>query len=814
MSKKWIFVTCLVLAFPAFPQFSKYKSKTDYSTDQSQEQKSPSVKNLLDRTKKAAEESEEENDSSAKTKDSFGREVPKMAGNKSPKYVNLNPETAFGPEVVTSFDFPNANIIDLIKHMQQLTGINIIYDRNLKGKSNISISAPTPITVGDAWRAFLTALNMNELSLIKSGAFYRIVQHRDMGQTPTKIYTGQYSPDTDNYVMKIIPLKNINSEEVYRSLRPFISRQGKINQIKQTNTLIIQDIGTNVNRMTQLIKFIDIPGHEETLQIIPVKHSSASELAKLLDKILQEGGSSSAARIRQSIRTDTDKNISIKKITAEPRTNSIIAMANAAGAKKLRELIVKLDVKIVASGAGKIHVHYLNHGDAETLAKTLSTLVSGSAGSSSSKSSSFARRGGEVSSSEIFDDIVKITADKSNNALVVTANPTDYLTIKQVIEKLDVPKDQVYVEGLVMETNVENGENFGISILGAYGKGGAQKAGFTGGSSDLLNLLTNNITNLGGLFIGGAGGSQITQEVNGQSITINSVNALVTAIATNSNSNVLATPQILALDNEEATFEVGEMVPSPQTTNASNGSTTTSIKQQKVAMTLKITPQINKQSRTIKMKIDQKLEDFSNRKLPDGLANEGVATTTRSAVTTVITRDKETVAMGGLMRDKNVTTESKVPFLGDLPLIGWLFRHESEAVSKVNLLLFLTPKILSLNDSSAASTLKDLLNRRGAHLKHTVGEQDPFNSTVKGLYQKAKRQEKRALHENKDAQVDEVDQEILLQEETPAEETPQEEAAPPNELPPIENEQSLNSDVPDYHSIVHHVKTKASGIKK
>jgi general secretion pathway protein D len=660
-------------------------------------------------------------------------------GNQEQKYVNLNPETAFGPEVITSFDFPNADIMDLTKHMQKLTGINLILDKEVKGK--ISIMAPTPITVGDAWKAYLTALNLNGLTLVKSGAFYKIINSRDIRYTPSSIYTGQYTPDTENYVMRIISLKNVSSAEISRSFRPFMSRFGRIIDIKQTNTVIIHDTGMNINRLMKLIKFLDVPGHDETLQIIKVQHSSAQEIAGLLDKILKGQG---ANRFRNA--SSSRDAINVSKIIAEPRTNSIIAMANSDGAKQLRELIAKLDVKMTQSRDGQIHVYYLNYGDSETLSKTLSSLVS----SSMSNRSRLSPRidGGR---SELFANEVKITSDKSNNALVVMASPTDYLTIKRIISKLDIPRDQVYVEGMIMETQVNDGHSFGVSILGAYGTGNAQRAGFApSGSQDLVSLLTNNITNLSGLFIGGGAGKKISYTQGGQTVTINSVNALIKAIATDNQTNVLATPQILALDNEEAVFEVGETVPTLIRETAANGSSITSVKEQKVALTLKITPQINKVTRVIKLKINHKIDDFSDRATGAG---EGVGTTTRQAVTTVLIRDRDTLAMGGLMRDKNVMTESKVPLLGDIPVLGWLFKQKSKSTSKVNLLFFLTPKILVPYEKTAATHLKDLINRRSAHLKDVYGDKDPFNVTMKGLYDKAKKQEEGPLFDQQHVEM-------------------------------------------------------------
>lgn len=745
-------------------QFNKYKSKTNYA-----DKPKTSIKKLLNN----------KSSSGGKT-DSFGRAQAVInKKSKSSKYVNLNPETAFGPEVVTSFDFPNTDIKEMVNHMQKLTGINFIYDGKLKGKVNIS--APTPITVGDAWKAFETALAMNGYYLVESGAFYRIVGQKDIKYTKTKIYTGNYTPDTDRFVMRIIPLKNINAKQVERAFRPFNSRQGRIYTIEQTNTIIIQDTGSNINRLAKLVKFIDVPGHEESLQIVKVENSSAQEIVAILDKIIGQKTRSSS-KLRSTKSTNT---ASIGKLTAEPRTNSIIAMTNAVGAKQLRALIKRLDVKMVSSSSGKIHVYYLNHGDSETLAKTLTGLVSGS---STAKTSRFTKRSSSSNSGNaLFTNEVKITADKENNALVVTASPTDYLILQNVIDKLDIARDQVYVEGMIMETTVSDGSGYGISILGAYGTGNTQRVGMNS-SGDLISMIMGTAVPLGGFFTGAGFGKSIEQTMaDGSTQKISSVNALITAVATNSSTNVLATPQIMTMDNTEGIFEVGEQIPIAKKTDAANGSSTTSIEQQKVTMTLKITPQINKVSRSIKMKIDQKLQDFSSRKLPDGVASQGVATVTRSIVTHVTSRDKETIAMGGLMRDKIIETESKVPLLGDIPVLGWLFKHKSASTEKMNLLFFLTPRIVASKDKTSAKNVKDLLNRRAKHLQEV--DEDPFRSTVKGLYEKAKRDE-----ESSDNELNEFQRNNKQNQE--------------------EDDIELSRSLPNYKNIYQKIKTKKSSRKR
>ena len=727
----------------AFAQFNKFKSKTRFK--QQTQQPRPSAANANANANQAAGQSFQEDDQNVQT---FGqRSAQKPApGAKESKYVQLNPETAFGPEIITSFDFPDTDILELTKHMQQLSGINLIVDKDVKGK--VSIMAPSPITVGDAWKAYLAALNMAGYTLVKSGEFYKVINARDVRYVPTSIYTGSYTPDTEAHVMKILALKNVDASEISRNFRPFMSRYGRIIDIKQTNTIIISDTGANINRLERLIKFLDVPGFEESLQIIPVKNSSAQEIAKLLDEILREssgpsrtssrrgGGGSPSPRF-----SGGDKASNISKLIAEPRTNSIIAMANAEGARQLRELIEKLDVKLVSQSSGRIHVHYLNYGNAEELAKTLSTLISGASSSSGAGSARarVLRRGGQEQDDAIFNDEVKVTADKNNNALVVTAAPTDWLTLKSVINKLDIPRDQVYVEGIIMETSLTKVRAFGVEYLGAYGSGGANRAGFlTGGAGGggLIDLMAG--TPLSGFFVGGgSGGSvEIPNPAGGDPIKVNSVNGLIKAIATNTSSNVLATPQILAMDNTEAEFEVGETVPVRNTTTATNGTTQTTVTNQEAKLSLKITPQINKVTRFVTMKINQTINAFRGETDTSG---NGQATTTRSALTEVMVKDQDTVAMGGLLRDREEVSFSKVPLLGDIPVLGWLFKNKSRTVNKVNLLMFLTPRILSPYEQKASSQTLATIERSAKAMKETVVDGDvPFEEEMTSLVEKVK----------------------------------------------------------------------------
>ncbi len=732
ISSTLVFATLMAMSPESIAQFKKYKSKTRYKAQQVQSP-TPSASNNFGKNSFSNSASASSGNSST-----FGNRNDSAPAVKNSKYVNLNPETAFGPEIITSFDFPDTDIMEITRHMQKLTGINLILDKDVKGK--VSITAPSPITVGDAWKAYLAALNMAGYTLVKSGAFYKIINSRDVRYVPTEIYTGTYTPDTESHMMKVLSLKNVDAGEISRNFRPFMSRYGRIIDIKQTNTIIISDTGSNIARLERLIKFIDVPGHDESLQIIKVRNTSAQEIAKLLDEILK-GGSSSSKTTRGRVGTSSSTRFSsssatssnsISKIIAEPRTNSIIAMANAEGERQLRALIKKLDTQIVSSNSDKIHVHYLNYGNSEELAKTLGSLVSGSKAKTSTVRPGARSFTPATSGSTLFNGEVKVTADKNNNALVVTANPTDWLTLKNVIAKLDIPRDQVYVEGLIVETTITKVKSFGVEYFGAYGRGSAQRGGFMN-NNGLVDLLSGNPTNLSGFFVGGGGGGsvEIPNPAGGDALTVNSVNGLIKAIVSNSNTNVLATPQILAMDNTDAEFEVGSTIP-VKTTTTNDGVSTDSYEQQEAKLSLKITPQINKVTRFVKLKINQSINDFSG--VPD-TSGGGAATNTRSAITEVMVKDRDTIAMGGLLRDKEIVSYSKVPLLGDIPVLGWLFKNKSRSLEKVNMLFFLTPKILSPYDKNATKNTIDQLSKRADHLKNDLaeGEELPFAKEVNSL---------------------------------------------------------------------------------
>lgn len=656
----------------------------------------------------------------------------KITPGKGAGCLKLDPYTGYGPDVITNFDFPDADIVEIAKTLGRLTCLNFILDKDVKGR--ISVVSNSQITVGDAWKAFLTALDVNGFSLIPSGAYIRVARQRDAKDKQIKTYTGDYAPDNDLYITRVLPLKYISAEEVARVFRNFMPPNTRIISYDQTNTLIITDTGSNIKKIVDMVQLLDIEGYDEGLEVIRIRYASSQDIAKLIDQLLpgSAGGGGGGApgappagipRFRGSgfAARKTKEGGVISHIIPDDRTNSVIVSANAKGLEQVKELIRKLDAKVTANqGGSRIHVVYLQFADAEQVATTLNNLAAGGG----QRPTNAAAPGAAPTSASLFEGAIKISADKPTNSLVITGTPSDYQTISRVISKLDVPRDQVYVEAIIMEMVIDKNFELGVSVASP-----ASGIGFLP-TQDFANFLVNPLA-VSGLvmgFQGGKGSKSFNIPGTQQSVTVSSIQGLVKALQTNSNTNVVATPQLLTLDNQEAQIEISENIPVPSTTAVQGAGVATSITREKVALTLKIKPQINKISNFVKLDIDQKLEDISDRAPPAGVANLAFATTSRASKTTVVVQDGDTVAMGGLTRDKVTESATKVPLLGDIPVLGWLFRSKRTSTNKTNLLVFMTPQIIK-QYQHVRKILDKKLRQRDEFLEKHNGGEDPFQDT-------------------------------------------------------------------------------------
>lgn len=647
------------------------------------------------------------------------------------------------PETIESFDFPNVEITDVINAISELTGKNFIIDPGVRGK--ITIVAPSKITVAEAYKAFLSALAINGFTVVPSGSFLKIKSARNAQRDSIETYSGAYYPNSDQMITRIIHLKHIQAEQVNRDLRILSSKDGEMSVYTATNSLILSDYGSNIDRVMKIISQLDVPGFEDQIEVIPVKYAKAKDLADLVDKIVNKGqkstgtvpGSFSAGvpRFTRSTGTTGQQGTSFFMAIPEDRTNSLIAMGNKAGIVRLKKLIAQLDFRPGSGSTGGVYVYYVKNGVAKNIAQTLQGVTKDAAPKPSGSLLGGPLGGNPVSQqAEIFGSDVKIQADESTNSLVITASKQDYDTVLNILQKLDIARDQVFVETVIMEMANSDASNWGIGYY-KYNEG-AGKAGFVSSGFSLSDML--NPVGGTGATLGFADGNTVTvtDPVTKSSLTIPSLIGFINFIKSNTKANILSTPQVLALDNQTAEIEVGDKVPVSvtQTTNAA-GQITSSANFEEATIKLTIKPFISPASETIRMEVDQKIKQLTQvAALPKALSDNSQPLATRNIKTTLVIKNEDTAVLGGLIRDRESETVSKVPLLGDLPIIGWLFKGRSTSKEKVNLLVFLTPKIIR-NPADQKTIVDRKLSQRLKFIKGQGGK-DPYGETVDRLGKK------------------------------------------------------------------------------
>ena len=486
------------------------------------------------------------------------------------------------------------------------------------------------------------------------------------------------------------------------AIKGMVSKEGNLFAYPVTNTLIITDTGTNIDRLVRLIQQLDREGPQEVMEIIAVLYADAKDVAAKISQIYDadKGQAAAAPRPRRAGGKDEEDEKAIRKIIPDERTNSLIVLASKRAIQDIHDLVKQLDVPLT-KGSGVVHVYYLNHARAKDIAAVLSAL-SGQVGQTKgddkgNKTGAAALSGLSGQASQFFDKWT-VTADESNNALVITAAPKDYDTlVNSVIAKLDIPRRQVYVEAVIVELSVSQDQQLGTGAIGgkSLNLGGADLAlfGSTFGFLDPTKLLSGAI----------GAGSNDTNTINTPSSTGGAANSIsvpgfFTALQMtqgNTEVNILSTPNILTLDNEEAEIKVGQKIPFPSgTATTIGGSFQTTFTREDVALTLKIKPQIS-ESDTIRLQVEQTdREVLPNQQQAVVASGGGPATTERSLKTSIVATNHQTIVLGGLIKDKNTTVTNKIPLLGDIPVLGYLFKTRQKNKQKVNLVVFLTPHII------------------------------------------------------------------------------------------------------------------------
>ena len=682
-----------------------------------------------------------------------------------------------------TMDYVDAPVGDVVKYMAEITCRNFIIKDDLSGK--VTIISHQQVGVDEAYEAFLSALEINGYTTVQVGKNTQVVPTTEAANHPLRVLQPDDAiPATDNYVTQIVQVENVSVSDMASVVKELAGTKVRVVAYAPTNTLIITDSAFNIRRVVKIVAQLDVAAPKAKLEVVPLKHATASEVETILKDIYSvESSSSSSSKTSSADRNSRTRKgkkdaeptggsatsvgaegTYISKIISDERTNSLIIMANEEALTAVKGLIATLDQDIDPSSRSQIHVVYLENAKASDVAAVLQDLSSstssgGSSRSSSSSSSSRSKssnsssrsstpsrssnsggygggggsRGGGSSGGmpggapgdgpggppggfggpsgpgggnstgvvAAFDSGMRITADENTNSLVIIAAPEDYRVIQGVISKLDIRRRQVFVEAVVLEVGSEDEFDFGIGYHGGLpdSDGNMQLA------SAQLNGSSFGATTdaLSGLAMGIFGAETVDIPLfssSGEStvLSIPTFGIALNALASNSGVDILSNPSLLIVDNEEATISVGRNVPFPVSSGRDNNNNPiVSYQREDVGIELKVTPQIN-ESNTVTMELSLKVAEVEEDSSGLDVSTAGFITSEREMENVAVVDDNQTIVIGGLIGKTATTVETKIPILGDIPLIGALFRGTRNTERKTNLLIFLTPHVINEGD--------------------------------------------------------------------------------------------------------------------
>lgn len=590
-------------------------------------------------------------------------------------------------KVTVAFD--NADVKDVIRWAADLTEKNMIVHPSVAGKK-ITIVAGEPMTSEEAWQVFLSALQVNGLAVMESADTVKILPEPEAKMEKIPVVESGDKTGKEDIVVRIVKVKNLAAQQLIGLLKPLTPNSAHLAAYPESNTLIIADRAGNINQIVDIIGKIDQAGTID-IEIIKLEFASAKDVSKILAELVQKTGGAKEGAAPPS---------RALSVTSDERSNSILMTGDPVLRMQMRKLIQKLDLPL--SGDGNTQVVYLNY----ITAKDIQPILEGVGGSTKGS----AKEGSGPQEVE-----VNVQALEQTNAVVITAPPSMLNTMKGVIAKLDVRRQQVLVEALIVEVSMEVGRDLGI--FWASNGDNVKTAGLFGTrnapiSSDDADGKTG--VNLGGLSVGFFSGGDLA--------------ALIRALEKDTDSNVLSTPTVVALDNEEAKILVGESVPFKTGSERVNNTTTTGnnnndsfynndfvqIERKDIGVELKVTPRINQEG-ILTLEIEQKVESINESANVGGESGAAdIITNKREIKTTALVRDDGVLVLGGLIRDEMETSDSGVPYLKDIPLLGRLFKGTAKRAVKKNLMVFIHPRILRDDADVAENTGRYYENMRGA----------------------------------------------------------------------------------------------------
>jgi general secretion pathway protein D len=625
------------------------------------------------------------------------------------------------PNYRVAFSLEDADLAEVVRVIGQLTGKRFIFGGKVKN-IKATVYSPQKVTVAEAYQAFLSILETNGLTVVPHGRFLKIIETNQVANQGTPIYGAtQGSPAEDRYVTRMHRLGHISADDAANVLGKFKSKEADITVYGPGNMIILTDTGTNIRRMMQILEEIDVGSSGDQIFIEPVHYAAANDVEKRINELFDvksSGGSSKggggAAGAGAGGVPPAVGDLHVAKIVADDRSNSLVIVATERAYLRILELIKRIDVP--QTGEGEIHVLALQHADATELSKTLSDIITGSAAPAPGGRPGQPAQPASAATG-IFEGGVKVSADKATNAIVITSSLRDYASLRTVVDRLDQPRRQVFIEAVIMDLQMKRSDQFGVSF-----HGGSPFEGKVADDSTLFggNKITNTIPpipsdpdSLQGFALGVRGpaisGAQNTLF---PGVSIPAFGMFIQALAKTGDSDLLSTPHILALDNEEAEISVGDNI--PLNTNAVSalgglagaaggaagglgalaglgglGGSVGSPRQD-VGTKIKIKPHLN-DSNEVRLDVN---EEISEQGAPLGGTLGAIPISRRTATTKLVVQDQQTVVIGGLIRNVTSRAEDKVPVLGDIPVLGALFRKRTNTLEKRNLILVMTPYII------------------------------------------------------------------------------------------------------------------------
>jgi general secretion pathway protein D len=641
--------------------------------------------------------------------------------------------------------FDKVEIEKLVQTVADATCRTFILPENVRGKISIIGPENGRVEVGSDqfYSAFLAALDANGLSVYQHGRFLKIVDKRSAKQNPipTIVDPNETYTTNEQMVTKLFRIKNVEVEPLRGVLQQLVSKDGDTIPYPP-DTIIVNDVGSNIHRLERIIDQLDARAASDELRIIQIQYAAAQDVANTVQRLFEAKGARpgqrpggfnpgnmspgaspgeiAAAQAAAGENPGAAGPVTLSQLIPDERTNKLIIVASPAAFQRIQDIVAQIDIP--TTSGGRINIYALENANAEELASTLQSLAQGTANRPRSpvpQPPPGVPRG-PTQAAELFSGEVKISADKGTNSLVIVASAADYKNIVQVIQQLDMPRRQVFVEAVIMEVNLDRNSEFGINVHSGFSLKTSDGAvpGIIGTNNTGQGLPPSfslaNLAQFGGFLAGLQG--PVIPALQKLGIDIPAFGVVLHAMQQSSDVNVLSTPHILTSDNEEAEITVGQNVPfqsgfSPSSLGSTLGggqqpggqgglnpsllqglgglgSFFAPITRQNVELKLTVKPQIN-ESDYIRMVITEQTEEIAST---DPVL--GPTTSRRSAKTTVIAKDQETVVLGGIMQDRTIESVSKVPILGDVPIIGHLFRETTRRKTKTNLLLFLTPYII------------------------------------------------------------------------------------------------------------------------